>query len=200
MTKLFRHGPALATAALVLWGCGSYPLPKVYVLGDPAPPSPGVSSDAGLPVLELRTVSVPDYVDTTDILRRAGPNQVTASPTGRWGERVSVGLTQALSAALSRRLPGVIIQTRSAYEPPRRILVDIQRFEIAADGQCILAARWGITSPDGKSPPWTDQGTFVETESAPTDAAAASAMTSATNQLADHIAETVRRALANRSG
>lgn len=186
---------APAIAALFLWGCSAYPLPKVYVLGDPPPSPPGVSSDVGLPVFELRTVSVPDYLDTTDILRRGGPNRVIASPTGRWGDRVSVGVTEALSSALSKRLPGVVIQSGSAYEPPRRILVDIVRFEVGPDGQCVLAARWGITTEGRKTQPWSEQGTFVETAKAPTDAAAASAMTSAVDQLADHIAVTIQQAL-----
>lgn len=187
----------LAPAAMALWlcGCGSYPLPKVYVLGEPPTPAAGVSSEAGLPVVELRTVTTPDDVDTTDILRRTGPNLVTASPTGRWSERVSVGLTQALAADLSRRLPGVVLATRSAYEPTRRLLVDVKEFEIAPDGRCVLSARWGMTPAGGKSQTWSDQGTFIVAASSRSDAAAAAAMTLATDQLADQIAVTVRHTL-----
>jgi uncharacterized lipoprotein YmbA len=195
MTPTPRPGLAMIAAALLLTGCGSYPLPTVYALGDPGPATPDVASDAGRPVFDLRTVTAPDDVDTTDILRSEGANRVVASPTGRWAERVSVGVTQALAAALSRRLPDVVIETRSAYEAPRRILVDIDRFEIGSSGRCLIAARWGITGADGKTGPWSDQGTFVETATSGTDAAAAAAMTLAANELADHIAITVRQTL-----
>jgi uncharacterized lipoprotein YmbA len=189
---------ALAAAAAVpIVGCGSYPLPKVYALGDSGPAAAGVTSDAGRPVFDLRTVSAPDDVDTTDILRRSGPNRVVASPTGRWAERVSVGLTQALANALSRRLPNVVIETRSAYEAPRRILVDVDRFEIGPDGRCLIAARWGLTGADGKTRPWSDQGTFVVAAASGGDAAAAAAMTLAADQLAGQIAVTIERALAD---
>jgi uncharacterized lipoprotein YmbA len=189
--------PWLAAAvALILSGCGSYPLPKVYALGDPGPAAPGEASVAGRPAFELATVSTPDDVDSTDILRRVGANRVIASPTGRWAERVSVGLTQALAEALSRRLPDVVIETRSAYEAPRRILVAIDRFEIGSDGRCLIAARWGITGADGKTRPWSDQGTFVVAGASGTDAAAAEGMSQAAGQLADQIATTVQRALA----
>ncbi len=90
---------------LLLWGCGSYALPKVYLLGDPAPAVAGVSSTRGLPVIEMKTVRVPDILDTSDIVRLAGANQVTASAKGKWGERLSVGITQDLVATLSSQLP-----------------------------------------------------------------------------------------------
>jgi hypothetical protein len=195
VTQQLTRGLTLATMTACLWGCGSFPLPKVYVLGDPTPPTPGVSSQAGLPVIELKTVSVPDYLDTTDILRRVGANQVVASPTGRWDERVSVGVTQALVSDLSKRLPGVIVETRSAYEPARHVIVDIERFDIAPDGRCTLAARWRITVTGGTAPALSEQGTFIEEAGSGKDAAAASAMTLAIDHLADHVAATVRTAM-----
>jgi hypothetical protein len=57
---------ALASAALLPWGCGTFPLPRVYVLGDPGASAPGIKDEAGLPHIELKTVTVPDCLDTTD--------------------------------------------------------------------------------------------------------------------------------------
>jgi uncharacterized lipoprotein YmbA len=193
--RTVHAGLALAAASLTLWGCGSYPLPKVYVLGDSPPMTPGVSRRIDMPVIELRTVSVPDYLDTTDILRRTGPNQVVASPTGQWADRLSVGVTQALVSDLSARLPKVDVETRSAYEPARRLLVDIERFEIAADGQCTLVARWRMTSAAGAVSAPSEGGTFVAGAGSGGDADDAAAMTHLIDQLADRVAMTVRRGL-----
>jgi uncharacterized lipoprotein YmbA len=182
----------LASGALVIWGCGTYPLPRTYVLGDPGRSTPGVVDEAGALHIELKTVTVPDYLDTTDIVRRTAANEVTTSATGKWGERVSLGITRALAADLSRRLPNVVIESRGAYEPSRRLSVDVERFEIGEGGDCTLTARWRETSSGDKVQPNSDRGTFVETSTSRTDAAAAMAMTSAIDQLAGRIAVTLQ--------
>jgi uncharacterized lipoprotein YmbA len=187
----FKHGFALAGATLLLGGCGTFPLPKVYILGEQTRATPGVTNQSGLPHLELKTVTTPDYLDTTDILRRSASNQVIASPTGRWGERVSIGITRALATDLAARLPNVVIESRSAYEPARRLFVDVERFEIAEDGLCTLTARWRLTTKDNAVAANSEQGTFVVAAISGTDAAVTVAMTSAIDQLAARIAVTV---------
>jgi len=190
MRGSFRPGLALASATLLLWGCGTFPLPKVYILGDQGRPTTGVKDEADLPHLELKTVTVPDYLDTTDLVRRSSSNEVIASPTGRWAERVSLGITRALASDLAARLPNVVIESRGAYEPARRLLVDVERFEIGEDGRCTLTARWRITTADDKVASNSEQGTFIVDAASMTDAAATSAMTLAIDQLAARIALT----------
>jgi uncharacterized lipoprotein YmbA len=189
---LFTRGLTLAAAALLLSGCGTFPLPRTYVLGDLDRSTPGVVDEAGMTHIELKTVTVPDYLDTTDIVRRTASNEVTTSATGQWGERLSLGITRALALDLARRLPQMVIESRSAYEPARRLFVDVERFEIGEDGRCTLTARWRVTNLDGKDKPDSEQGTFIETSTAKTDAAEASAMTAAIDHLAGQIALTVR--------
>jgi uncharacterized lipoprotein YmbA len=191
MRILRRRGFALLGAALLLSGCGTFPLPKIYILGDETQATPGVTDESGLLHLELRTVTVPDYVDTTDILRRTASNEVITSATGRWGERVSVGITHALAIDLAKRLPNVAIESRGAYEPARRLLVDVERFEIGEDGRCTLAARWRIATADNKVASNSERGAFIVAATAKTDAAASMAMTSAIDELAARIALTI---------
>jgi uncharacterized lipoprotein YmbA len=78
------------------------------------------------------------------------------------------------------------------------LFVDIERFEIDADGQCVLTARWRIVKSDDKIEAAEVQGTFVETASPNTDAGVALAMSAATNGLADQIALTILQAWADR--
>ncbi len=191
MIGWFRHGFAPVAATLLLCSCGTFPLPKVYVLGDEGQPTPGVKYEAGLPHLDLKTVTVPDYLDTTDLTRRSLTNEVMTSTTGRWGERVSIGITRALAVDLARRLPNVVIESRGAYEPARRLLVDVERFEISETGLCTLTARWRIITRDNKVASTSEEGTFIVTATSSTDAAVSSAMTSAIDQLAGRIAVTV---------
>ncbi len=187
----FRLGLAPASMILLLCGCGTFPLPKTYVLGQQTPATPGVTDETGLPHLELKTVTVPDYLDTTDIVRRTATNQVVISTKGRWGERLSIGITHTLAVDLATRLPNVVIESRGAYEPARRLLVDVERFEISESGLCTLTARWRITRADNKVAANSQQGAFVVTATSTTDAAVSLAMTSAIDQLAARIAVTV---------
>ena len=80
--------PVLLT--LLLTCCGSDPVSRTYVLSPPVDPVARAVSEAGRPVLEVRRVSVPDYLDTTDIVSRDGRNELKVSSTGHWGERLSL--------------------------------------------------------------------------------------------------------------
>ena len=200
MTPSLRYGAALAAMAVLLSGCGSTPTIRIYELGNPAPATAGVWSESGLPIIELKTVSVPDYLDSSDILRSVGPNEVTASPTGRWGERLSLGLTHALASGLSQRLPKAVIETAANVEPGRRLLVDIEQFEVAADGRCLLAARWRLTTAEGATSAAGERGIFTEAAGSIDDAAIAAAMTRDVDQLADRIAQTVQHGMTRHPG
>lgn len=190
MIRLFRHGFAVASIVLLLSGCSSGPPMRLYVLGEPAAPVNGVWSETSLPVIALQTVSVPDYLDSTDILRRTGPNEVTPSPTGRWGERLSVGFTRALASALSKRLPKVTIAIAPTSRPTRRIFVTVTSIDIGTEGLCLISAQWRITEGDRQSLSKSEHGTFRETVTSTDDSAIALAMTRTVDQLAEQIART----------
>jgi uncharacterized lipoprotein YmbA len=89
-------------------------------------------------------------------------------------------------------LPHTVIESRGAYEPSRRLFVDVERFEIGKDGRCTLTARWRVTASGAKDQPNSERGTFIETSTAKTDAAEALALTAAIDQLAGQIALTLQ--------
>jgi uncharacterized lipoprotein YmbA len=151
-------------------------------------------------VVELRTVSLPDYLDTSEILARDGRNELKVSRTGQWAERLSVGVARALSASLARRLPGILM-TRDALSSQtyRSLLVDVDAFDIRPDGHCVLTAHWSVLGVDRRTIEVSERGTFVT--SAPVsgggvaDSAIVAAMQDAIEQLADHIATGLRRSV-----
>jgi uncharacterized lipoprotein YmbA len=187
----------LLAALIVLTGCSSSPVPSTYVLSAPADPIAGVHSEAGRPVVELPTVSLPDYLDSTDIFLRDGRNELKSSRTGQWGERLSVGITHALETSLARRLPGVlVVHTPLSGRPDRRLLVDVEAFDVQPDGRCVLTARWTIA--DSGTAAVAERGTFLTMTAAGskgslTDTAVVAAMEAAVDQLADRIAVSLRR-------
>jgi uncharacterized lipoprotein YmbA len=194
-------------ALIILGACSSAPVPRTYVLSTPAEAIAGVHNEAGQPVIEIPTVSMPDYLDTPDIFLRDGRNELRPSTTGRWGERLSLGVTHALEVALGRRLPGFLVThtPMQSGQPARSVLVDVDGFDVQPDGRCVLTAHWTITGGDASAASITERGTFVTMVAATPsrepfpDAAVVAAMAAAVDQLADRIANNARRGASPRT-
>jgi len=187
MTQHHLAPPIGAVLLLALSGCAAPPQ-NIYVLNDAPSSGPGASSQLGLPTIELRTVGVPDYLDTTDILRRTGPNQVKPSPSGQWGERLSVGLTDALAAHLALLIPGAVIVKSEAAVPSLRLLIQIEQFDVAQNGLCTVAARWQIVARDRHTILAAERATLTVTATAATDEAVTAALSRAVAELSQQIA------------
>jgi uncharacterized lipoprotein YmbA len=190
----------LSLGLLLAAGCSSGPPQGVFVLSGAANPVPAVGSDAGRPVVRLKPVALPDYLDTTDIFLRDGQNQLKSSATGRWGERLSVGIARALSEDLTARMPGITVDQGEPVQPPSlTLLVDVAAFDIRPDGRCVLSARWTVVGRDNQTTLAGEHATIIttvpQTGGAMTDAAIVTAMADAVRQLADHVAVNLTRSL-----
>ncbi len=182
--------PALG-CCLLLGACASGPATRLFVLAAPAAEDDQPAT-AGPPV-QLQTVLVPDYLDTTDILVRAGPHEVVASRTGRWSERLSQGFTHALQAGLTSRLRNGRLTLNPPADPiAGQVLVTVDALDAWPDGHCVLAAHWTIlrraTDADGQD----GRGSFTGPPSTTTDdAARVAAIAGVVDQLAARIAASV---------
>lgn len=131
--------------ALALAGCAARKL-RTYVLTGPVPAAARPSVET-LPaaIVEIRPVLLPDHLDSRDILRRFGTNELSASRNGRWGDRLSVGIRQAIAADLQARLPQLSVVTTSPIQPDfRRLNLTITSFEPDQAGTLVLDASWSI--------------------------------------------------------
>lgn len=159
-----------------------------------------MTSDSGRPVVELKSVLLPDYLDTTDIVLRDGQNELKTSQTGRWGERLSVGVTRLLGQDLARGMPAIVLdQSESARHPARTLLINVDGFDVWPDRRCVLTAHWTIVGDDGRSLGADEKATIIasvpQSSNGLADAAVVQAMTGAVGQLADHIANDLSRTL-----
>ncbi|MGE3481464.1 MAG: membrane integrity-associated transporter subunit PqiC [Gammaproteobacteria bacterium] len=190
----------LVFLGLGLAGCGSGgPPPTTYVLGSAAPAVDSVEPLDNRPVVEVKPVLVPDYLDVTDILVRGAGNVVVPSTTGRWGERLSVGMTRALARSLAQRLPNVtVIATPPAERPDRQVLVEIETFEPRADGTVVLVGRWRVLDGGGQDTLAGERVSLTERITGPGDAALVAAMSRAVDAFAERIRITVGRTSASR--
>ncbi|MBV8188957.1 MAG: membrane integrity-associated transporter subunit PqiC [Alphaproteobacteria bacterium] len=157
-----------------------------------------MSVQAASPVVQVERVQVPDYLDTRDIVTRHD-RQVVPSETGRWAERLSVGATRALAAALAAQLKGVAVTSSQPIDPPAvRVVVDIVDFDASLDGSVVLAARWTVTDATGQRSLSTEQATVSEPVSSERDAALVAAMSAALDKLAIRISAGIEPNLAQR--
>ncbi len=199
--RLSWTGTAIAAAlGLALAGCGTAgPPPVTYVLGAPIAAAEGVQPLAGRPVIEVKPVLVPDYLDISDIMVRQAGNVVTASSTGRWGERLSVGVTRALADGLAARLPGFVVTTTTPEaQPARQILVEVETFEPRTDGTVALVAQWRALDGGGRSTLAGQRVSLAEPLADSDDAAVVAAMTRAIESLAGTMAAGLTRTTAGR--
>ncbi|CCG08688.1 PqiC family protein [Pararhodospirillum photometricum] len=165
----------LALALASLCGCTRQPAPRLFILA-PATLGPAsvISAQNGAPLVSLMPVRVPDYLDSTDILRRTGPNELTPSPDGRWGERLSSGLTDALASALLPHLPGQVLTTQPAPQAARRLSLVIETLEIGRDS-CWVIAQWEDRRLGSRETTRRGRGVFVESTGAQSDDSAVAA-------------------------
>jgi len=183
---------ALAAMISITAGCLSHrEYRHIYTL-DGAPDAPTQArAVAKRPVMQLQRVLIPDYLDTSDILLRVGAHEIHESATGRFGERLSLGVMHALRSDLASRLPlYTIALAQSADRPARQILVNVDAFEVWPTGRCVLVADWTLLDADRKVLLYGDSGTFTTAASGvkPGDGAIVTAMADAVRQLADRIA------------
>lgn len=108
-THLARLACAMALAGL-LAACSSAPPPRFITL--PASEAPLAASPAASaggiagPVLVVRRVGVPEYLDVSAVRFRAEDSTLGEWPNTTWAERPAVALTRELVARLRVALPG----------------------------------------------------------------------------------------------
>jgi uncharacterized lipoprotein YmbA len=147
----------------------------------------------GMPIVQIERIRLPDYLDNRDIVTRLD-NALVPSETGRWAERLSVGVSRALAASVAPRLSQLAVASERSVEPPvLRVLVDVTALEATASRQVVLAVRWTITDGAGERPLATETATFTRIASGGGDAAIVAAMSDSVAELAARVAATIDR-------
>ena len=145
---------ALVTGVL---GCAVSDPTRYYVLAlAPAAPVTTRTADAGPAVtVGVGPVSIPGYLDRTQMVTRDGAGQVQISPYHQWAEPLDQGITRVLVEGLAARIPtdrvaafpwGGSMQQVLQYQ----VLVTIMRFDGQPGGTVVLDTRWRLVSKGGQ--------------------------------------------------
>jgi uncharacterized protein len=150
------------TVVALLASCAGPPL-TLYTLNVPSAAAGGTPLGTTPLVIEIPRVTVPDELDSQDIVYRNG-DVLHRSDQGRWASRLSLGITARLAERLAARRPDALVTDRAQTESPTyRLLVNIDRLDITAAGTATLAADWIIVPHDVKKPIRRDRLRVSET-------------------------------------
>jgi uncharacterized protein len=178
----------LAAVLAVPPGCGG-PSPQVYVLGDAVVDAPVAASQMNTPTVEVRPARVPEYLDTTDIVTRGAGGLIVPSQSGRWGERFSIGLTRAVAAALTRKLPDLAVTTSARWSEPRwQVAIELEAFDVQPAGSSSLAATWTILEVQRRRKLAEERVVLTANGTYRNDAEVVAVMDRQVNELAERIA------------
>lgn len=143
--------PLLSALLLPLTACigGKTPPPKFYML-EPisAIEQEGSARAAQKPVILLKSVRIPHYVDRPQIVTATGKNAYRLSEFHRWAESLDDNINRVLAQNLALLVPAEVSSSDNTTpsEPANfRVSVNILEFHADPNGQAGLTAQWRIT-------------------------------------------------------
>ena len=165
-----------------------------YVLSATATPAPAGSSMAV--ILGLGPVTLPGYLDRSEVVTRLSANQLSVSQVERWAQPLDESVVRALEMNLNRlvRPDGIVGYPWYASEGVvYGVEIDFTRLEADSTGRVTIAADWAVMNGDREETLYRDQSTLSEPANGPTAEAAVAAMSRALAQLSEQIAANLRR-------
>jgi uncharacterized lipoprotein YmbA len=144
---------ALGTALMVCAGGCSVLAPqkdesKFFLL------SPVGESDAGVPASQRQSLSIgigpvtfPQYLKRPEIVTRVGPDQLKLSEDRRWAEPLGENFQNVLAQDLSQMLATQQVEIFPWFSTTHidyQVVIQVSEFDVTADGQSRLNARWSI--------------------------------------------------------
>lgn len=141
MTSRHVKIAALVLLAGLASACMQRPADLVVMTGDGIISGQPAASRVGV---NIPAVSVPEYLDTYDVLIRTSEFSLQAARNTKWAEKPSSALTRLVRARAAAA--GFANVDRPDYE----VLVDVDRFEPTSGGVVVLSARWRVIDAGGR--------------------------------------------------
>jgi uncharacterized protein len=158
--------------------------PKLYTLVE----VPGPPREKGPAAVELRDISLAEYLTRTQIVQSSDDVQLKVLTDAQWGERFGPMLTRILVQELTERLPGTTVFAKSGAitgNATSTVDINIQRLDADRSGCVVLMAQIAISGHNAT----TRSVRLKAPLPSPETPVLVSAMSAATGELADTIAE-----------
>ena len=191
--QLLRSGTSLVLLAL-LAACATAP-PRLMLLSNDIAVPPAAAA-MQRPMLVVRTVTMPEYLDRRSIIYRSSDSELKRFPEQVWAERLGESVTRWMALQLAADLPGYEVQAFGAASekaPTLALNMELQSFEPdgTAGGAATLHLRgsWHLAGANV-----TDGRIAADVPMSTLDAAATvAAMRTALLQASDGIAAQIRQ-------
>jgi uncharacterized lipoprotein YmbA len=125
-------------------GCGSTAPTRFYVLSSiPDKPEPGQG-----PAIGIGPVTLPQYLNRTQIVTRSSSNQLVVADLDQWGGALDDNVTRTLAANLSTLLGTDRVSLypwKEGAPVDDQVTLDIAAFEADAEGNAVLSVFWSVT-------------------------------------------------------
>ena len=175
-----------APLAALLPGCASAN-PNYYRIGA----VPGVQLAGGPPSVEVRSISIPGYLDRQGIVKQANDYKLDIHQNDIWAEPLAGMLEDTLVSDLQTRLPGTtVIGAGGSIGANADLLVEtnVLRFDPDPDGQMVLQLQVGIRDAASMSLLGTRTISHHAPDNAPVVSQIVASMSRLWGQAADDIA------------
>ena len=167
--------------------------PSTYFLITPAADA-GSGASAAM-TLGIGPVTLPGYLDRSELVTRLSENQLAVSEVERWAEPLPANVSRALADNLVRLLRPDDYATYPWYESAGvdyAVAVDMSRFEADSTGAVTLEAAWWIRNGDGSETLRQDASRIQERAGGVGTDSSVAALSTALARLAEEIAAAVR--------
>lgn len=204
---MFAHGKTTVRWIIagfcmsILTGCASFlpepaPLPDYYILAavpEAERPRPAGKMPAG-PIVGVAPVSLPDYLETPEIVVRTTRNTLGRADLHNWAAPLADNFAGVLADNLGvmiptnrvTRLPGEVF-----FRPDVQVSVDVSKFERDAEGLVTLIARWALFGDDGQELITMQRSVFQQPAPVDNYDAIVAAMSTAVARLSAEIAAAI---------
>ncbi len=197
MRHLLLRSTALCLCVLLaaLGGClGSSPPSRFYLLS-PLPTQEAPSKAASGLAIGVGPVALPEYLNRTQIVTRAGEHKLELAEFDRWAEP----LGKSFSRVLVLNLSTLLSTDRITLHPWNRstpidyqVTVDVARFEAEGDGTASLLVRWSLVDAAERRTLLMRKSTFSEPIASDGYEASVASMSRLVGALSREIAEAIR--------
>ena len=141
---------------LLLGGCVIKParVPTRYFVLAPIPGREHAPTDARPLLVEVPLVKMPSYLLRDSMVVRKSAAEVEYLETALWAERLDQSFRQTLSENLSLLLASnrTYLAAAERDRVVLRVSVNVQQFDVDAEGRGILLAEWRLTAAGADKP------------------------------------------------
>lgn len=144
-----RVGATALLVSLLLAGCGSKA--EFYRLS--AEPSAAATGQSAIS-LGVGPVSLPGYIDRSELVFQSGPNEFQIPPNVSWAGSLSDNIAAVLARDLQAQLgAGEVLSYPwpAGRAPRRRVALDVRQFHGISGSEAILDTAWRIEDAGGNS-------------------------------------------------